>query len=381
MEDLSTIREKINALDTQIVALWKERMDVCLSVAQYKKEHGLPVLDSRREKALLERVGTMAGDDLDVYARVLYNTIMGVSRSYQHKFLHEDSETLQKIKRSVETTPRLFPKKSVVACQGVEGAYSGIAAEKVFQYPSVSYFKTWQDVVHAVETGLCRYGVLPIENSTAGSVNAVYDLMAEHKFYIVRSLRLKIDHYLLSNPGASLDTVKEIYSHEQAINQCSDFLRAHPNIQVHVCENTAVAAQKVMESGRTDVAAISSKNCRDLYGLSVLSNSVQNQDNNYTRFICISKNLEIYPGADKTSMVLTLPHKPGALYHVLARFYALGLDILKLESRPIPNKDFEFMFYFDISASVYDDAFYQILDQIYSECENVHYLGSYSEMV
>lgn len=381
MNDLSTIREQINEIDNKIVELWKERMDACLSVAQYKKENNLPVLDSKRETELLNRIGNMAGDELEVYSRVLYDTIMTVSKSYQHKYFNSDNPLTDKIKNAVENTEKLFPAKAVVACQGVEGAYSGIACEKLFKYPTISYFETWYDVVNAVEKGLCRYGVLPIENSTAGSVNNVYDLMAEHNFYIVKSFRLKINHCLLGNSGTSLDTIKEIYSHEQAINQCSEFLRQHSHIKVNICENTAVAAKMVMESGRTDVAAISSENCRDLYGMTLLSNDIQNKDNNYTRFICISKDMEIYPGADKTSFVLTLPHRPGSLYHLLARFYALGINVIKLESRPMQNKDFEFMFYFDMSVSVYDDAFYEILGQISHECEYFNYLGSYSEVV
>lgn len=381
MNDLSEIREKINEIDNKIVELWKERMETCLSVAQYKKENNLPVLDTKREAELLNRIGNMAGEELEVYSRVLYDTIMTVSKSYQHKFLSNGNPLTEKIKNAVENTEKLFPSKAMVACQGVEGAYSGIACEKLFRYPTVSYFKTWYDVVNAVEKGLCKYGVLPIENSTAGSVNNVYDLMAEHNFYIVKSFRLKINHCLLSNKGATLDTIKEIYSHEQAINQCSEFLRQHSDIKVNVCENTAVAAKMVMESGRTDVAAISSENCRDLYGMTMLSADIQNKDNNYTRFICISKDLEIYPGADKTSFVLTLPHRPGSLYHTLARFYALGINVIKLESRPIQNKDFEFMFYFDMSVSVYDDAFYEILEQLSDECEYFNYLGSYSEVM
>lgn len=381
MEDLSVIREKINEIDNKIVELWKERMETCLSVAQYKKENNLPVLDTKREAELLNRIGNMAGEELDVYSRVLYDTIMTVSKSYQHKYLSNGNHLTEKIKNAVENTEKLFPQKAMVACQGVEGAYSGIACEKLFKYPTVSYFKTWYDVVNAVEKGLCKYGVLPIENSTAGSVNNVYDLMAEHSFYIVKSFRLKINHCLLGNKGATIEGIKEIYSHEQAINQCSEFLRQHSDIKVNVCENTAVAAKMVMESGRTDVAAISSENCRDLYGMTMLSTDIQNKDNNYTRFICISKDLEIYPGADKTSFVLTLPHRPGSLYHTLAQFYALGINVIKLESRPMQNKDFEFMFYFDMSVSVYDNAFYEILEQLSDECEYFNYLGSYSEVM
>lgn len=381
MKDLLEIREQINNIDNQIIELWKERMALSLEVAKYKKENHIPILDSKREAELLNRIGDMAGDDLEVYSRVLYDTIMTVSKSYQHKYLSKENELTPKIKTAVENTEKIFPSKAMVACQGVEGAYSGIACEKLFRYPTVSYFKTWYDVVNAVEKGICKYGVLPIENSTAGSVNNVYDLMAEHDFYIVKSVRLKINHCLLGNNGATIENIKEIYSHEQAINQCSEFLREHSDIKVTVCENTAVAAKMVMESGRTDIAAISSENCCDLYNLTMLSTAVQNKDNNYTRFICISKDLEIYPGADKISFVLTLPHRPGSLYHTLARFYALGINVIKLESRPVQNRDFEFMFYFDMSVSVYDNAFYEIVEQLKNECEYFHYLGSYQEVI
>ena len=381
MTDLSKIREQINNIDEQIVGLWKDRMALALSVAEYKKENNMPVYDPQRERELLNRVAEIAGDNLDVYSRVLYETVMSISRSYQHKFLSDENPAVEDVKKAIENTEKLFPQKAMVACQGVEGAYSGIACEKFFKYPTISYFKTWYDVVNAVEKGLCKYGVLPIENSTAGSVNGVYDLMAEHNFHIVKSIRLKINHCLLGNKGTKLEDIKEIFSHEQAINQCSEFLRAHSDIKVTVCENTAVAAKKVVESGRMDVAAISSEECRDLYSMQLISSDIQNKDNNYTRFICISKELEIYPGADKTSFVLTLPHEPGSLYRTLARFYALGINLLKLESRPIQNKDFEFVFYFDIAVSVYDEAFYDILGQLSTECEYFNYLGSYTEVI
>ena len=381
MKDLLEIREQINNIDEQMVGLWKDRMALALSVAEYKKENNMPVYDPQRERELLNRVAEIAGDNLDVYSRVLYETVMSISRSYQHKFLSDENPAVEDVKKAIENTEKLFPQKAMVACQGVEGAYSGIACEKFFKYPTISYFKTWYDVVNAVEKGLCKYGVLPIENSTAGSVNGVYDLMAEHNFHIVKSIRLKINHCLLGNKGAKLEDIKEIFSHEQAINQCSEFLRAHSDIKVTVCENTAVAAKKVVESGRMDVAAISSEECRDLYSMQMISSDIQNKDNNYTRFICISKELEIYPGADKTSFVLTLPHEPGSLYRTLARFYALGINLLKLESRPIQNKDFEFVFYFDIAVSVYDEAFYDILGQLSTECEYFNYLGSYTEVI
>ena len=214
--------------------------------------------------------------------------------------------------------------------------------------------------------------MLPLENSTAGSVNAVYDLMTQHNFRIVRSVRIKVDHNLLANPGAKLENIREIYSHEQAISQCAHFLQGFPNVKVIRCENTAVAARMVAESSRA---------CRELYGLDCLAASVQDQGNNFTRFICIAKNLEIYPGADRTSLMMVLPHHPGSLYKVLSRFNALGVNMNKLESRPMPDRNFEFMFYFDLETSVYAPQFTQLMGELPELCEEFTYLGSYSEVV
>ena len=243
------------------------------------------------------------------------------------------------------------------------------------------YFSSFDAVFSAIGKGLCRYGVIPLENSTAGSVNSVYDLMMRHNFSIVRSLRLKVDHSLLAKPGVKLSDIREIYSHEQAISQCTEFLHSLPGVKVIPCENTAVAAMCVSGSERRDIAALSSRSCMNLYGLECLRESVQDKGNNYTRFICISKDLEIYPGADRTSLMAVLPHEPGSLYKLLARLNALGINLNKLESRPLPDRDFEFMFYFDLDSSVYSPQFMQLMGELSGICERFNYLGSYSEIV
>jgi len=236
-----------------------------------------------------------------------------------------------------------------------------MACDRIFSLPNILYFRHFEGVFQAVQNGLCRYGILPIENSSYGSVTKVYDLMKKYDFHIAKSLKMLISHALLAKPETRMETITEIVSHEQAIGQCSEFLREHKDIKITVCENTAMAAQMVANSDRTDLAAISSKNCADLYGLTVLNSSIQNSEINYTRFICISKELEIYPGADKISLMLTLPHCPGSLYTTIAKFAALGLNLTKLESRPIPGKDFEFMFYFDFEASIYSEEVIRLL--------------------
>ena len=184
----------------------------------------------------------------------------------------------------------------------------------------------------------------------------------------------------ISKPGVKMEDITEIYSHQQALSQCEQYLQAFPGVKIIPCENTAVAAQKVAE-GDGHAAALSSRSCMKLYGLECLEAGVQDQGSNFTRFICISKNLEIYPGADRTSLMAVLPHEPGSLCRVLSRFYALGLNLNKLESRPMPERNFEFMFYFDLETPVYAPEFLQLMGELPSLCEEFSYLGSYSEVV
>ena len=379
--DLTEIRQEIDGIDRELVRLFCARMNLSAQVADYKKANNLPIFVPARERAILQRVAELAGPDMENYTRVLYSMLFELSRSYQSKRNGDLSPLYQAISQAIEHTPKLFPQNPIVACQGVEGAYSQIACEKIFKSPLIMYFKSFDAVFNAIEQGMCQYGILPIENSTAGSVTKVYDLMIRHNFYIVRTFRLKIDHNLLANPGAALSDIKTIYSHEQAINQCGDFLRSLTGVHIVPVENTALASEMVAKSGSREVAALSSRSCAELYGLQCLAASVQDRGNNRTRFICISKHLEIYPGADKTSIMMVTPHKPGALYKVLARLYTLGINVTKLESRPIPDREFEFMFYFDLETSIYSEEYVQLMCELDELCEEFKYLGSYSEVV
>lgn len=378
---LDEIREKIDAIDKQLVELFCNRMGVAAQVAEYKKQHSLPVLDSNRERQLLAKVASYAGEEFAGYTKVLYTNMFGLSRSYQRSLINGESDLCKAITDAIETTPKLFPESAKVACQGIEGAYSQIATQKLFELPQISYYRSFADVFEAVEKGECRYGVLPIENSTAGSVTKIFDLILSHKFYIVRSYRLKVDHNLLTIPGANLEDVTDIFSHEQAINQCAGFLKKHRNIKVHVVANTAVAAKFVAESGKKEYAALSSRDCAALYGLKNIAPSLQDMGNNYTRFICISKDMEIYPGADKTTVMAVAANTPGSLFNLLSHFYAHGINLTKLESRPIPDRDFEFMFYFDIDVSIYSQKYFAVISELEKTCEEFRFLGSYSENI
>lgn len=380
--NIERLREEIDGIDDKLLDLIKERMGVVAQIAEYKKNNDLPVLDAKREREKLAKISDKTDDELKNCIRVLYSLIFELSRSYQDYLNNSETDLYRRITDSIEKTPNLFPESATVACQGVEGAYSQIACEKIFKAPNIMYLSSFEGVFSAVESGLCKYGIIPLENTTAGSVKQVYDLMISKKFNIVRSTRIKIEHNLLAKRGVEISDIKEIFSHEQAINQCSEFLKSlGDGVKVTCCENTAAASEAVANSERRDVAALSSYSCAELYGLDCLARAVQDNGNNHTKFICISKNLEIYPGADKTSLMMVLPHKPGSLYKALSRFYALGINLIKLESRPIPERDFEFMFYFDLETSIYSEEFVRLMCELDGICEEFKYLGSYSEVL
>ena len=378
---INELRQQIDSIDNELVELFRRRMDVSREIAQCKKAEGRKVYDGAREREKLAEIAEKSGEDMREYSTILWSLLMDLSKTYQERLSAEENELGRSIVKAIETTPKEFPQFASVACQGVEGAYSQIACEKLFGVPSIMYFKSFDAVFSAIEQGFCRYGVLPIENSTAGSVNQVYDLMMKHNFHIVRSVRIKIDHSLVAKKGTKKSDIREIVSHEQAINQCSAFLSTLKGVKITPVANTAVAAKMVAESGRRDLAALSSYSCAELYSLECLKKSVQNVGNNYTRFICVAKNLEIYPGADKTSVMFVTPNKPGALYKVLSRFYALGINLTSITSAMIPERDFESRFYFDFDTSVYSPEFARLICSVEAMCDEFRYLGSYREIV
>ena len=382
MMSLEQLRNEIDHIDDEIIRLFTERMTVVKNVSDYKLAHDLPTFDRRREEDKIVALAKKLPSELSRYAYPLYDTLFEISRNYQHQQSPLHSPLYHDIKQAMNETPNMLKVSPVVACQGTLGAYSGLASRKLFKHPDVQYFGTFEGVFSAIENGFCQYGILPLENSTAGSVNEVYDLLQQHDFKIIKSLRLKVDHQMAAKNGVKLADIKEIISHPQALAQCTKLIESlGPDIKVTPYENTALAAKTVAHSDRGDLAVICSAPSVAEYDLTSLAQDIQDQANNYTRFICISKNLEIYPGADRTSIMATLPHQPGALYKVLARFRALDINLLKLESRPIPDKDFQFKFYFDLETSVYSDEFAVLMDSLDEICQEFQYLGSYLEVI
>ncbi len=381
--DLDTLRLEINEIDEQIIQLFCRRMEIVEQVADYKIRHGLPVYHPDREQQVIERVSQKAGPRLADSAKVLYTTMMDVSKSLQHKRIAQATEEMSlgdKLMDAAHSSPADLPVHAQVACQGVEGAYSFEACHKLFGQPELSFFPSFEEVFEAVDSGRCEYGVVPIENSSAGSVTAVYDLMRKYNLFIVKGVKLKIDHCLLTKSDLPLEKITDLYSHEQAIHQCAEFLKEHPNIRVHVYSNTAAAAKMVSESENPYVAAIASKACADLYGLHIVKEHLQFSQVNFTRFICISKRAAILDGADKISISLRLPHVTGSLYQMITRFAVNQLNLTKLESRPLADTNFEFLFFFDFEGNVKNPDVLNLIRSLDYELNSFQFLGNYPEL-
>lgn len=378
MKDVSELRTEIDKIDNQLVSLYLKRMELSGEIGKRKAEEGRKVNDKNREKEIVYRLTENVAEDKKLYIKELYDAVFLTSKAYQNRFVKRSSKTVESIKDILAAGLNDFPVSATVACQGIFGANSGAAAEKLFPISEVTYFKNFEGVFSAVEKGLCEFGVLPIENSTAGSVLDVYDLMKKYRFNIVKSVRVRIEHCLAAVKDASVSDIKTVISHGQALSQCSEYLK-NLGVKTENSENTAIAAKTVAENGDKSVAALCTKECAEAYGLKVLARGVQDSDANYTRFICISKDLRIYKGADKISVMTSLEHTPGSLNRILSSFYALGLNLTKIESRPTAG--FEFTFYFDFDGDVCEENVLNLIADLENGSDKFVFLGSYKETV
>ncbi len=378
--ELAEIRKKIDGIDDKLAELYVERMGLAAEVAKVKAETGKSVSDAAREREVVFRLAEKSPKELTIYLKELYDTVFFTSRAYQSALIGRTSRTVEEIKDLIGKGFTQVPVSATVACQGIKGANSMAAASKFFPVSDIVYVKNFEGVFGAVESGLCEFGVLPIENSTAGSVLEVYDLMRKHNFHIVRTVRVRISHCLAALPDAELKDIKRVISHPQALMQCEEFLKKS-NLHAEADENTAVAAKRVADGTDKTVAALCSKECAAEYGLKILKADVQDSDANYTRFILIKKDLCIYKGSDKMSVMTSLPHESGSLNRMLGKFSALGLNLTKLESRPIAGSDFEFMFYFDFDGDVTEPAVQNLIAELENSSENFVFLGAYKEKI
>jgi chorismate mutase/prephenate dehydratase len=375
MKDLSEIRVEIDKIDDQIIELFKQRMDCAKAVGCYKKANNLPVLSEGRENEILDSIEKKGGE-YGSHARLLYSNIMELSRALQHNIVGSGKA----LKKVLATAKEELPCENIkVGYQGIAGANSHEATLRLFPKVESINYKTFGDVFEAVDNGEITYGVLPVENSTAGSVSTVYDLILKHRFYIVGALDLPIDYCLGGIRQAEFSDIEKVWTHPQSISQCENYI-AKNNFEATPCSNTAIAARDVAREKRLNVAAICSYKAAEEYGLKVLDEHLQDDNANTTRFIVISKTLYIPKNANKISLCFSLPHVTGSLYSLLCRFNSLGLNLTKIESRPRKDKEFEYLFYLDFSGNVHSDNVIELISQLSEEMPEFSFLGNYCEL-
>lgn len=378
--DLSEIRKMIDEIDDQLIELICRRMDCSLKVAEYKAANNLPVLSQQRENQILEKVKKRCEQYRAGYgspASVVFAAVMDASRGLQYSRMDSGAELKAKLLSAKKAL--IPPNKARVVCQGVPGAYSGEAASALFPGSSPGFVDTFADVFAAVEKGQADYGILPVENSSSGSVHEVYDLIIKHRFYIAAAAEIRVNHCLLAVPGAGISDLSTVYSHPQALAQCAELISSL-NLEARSYANTAAAARMVAESGDKTIGAIASAAAAKLYGLTILKQNIQSLENNSTRFISISRDLTIPQDADKISLIFALPHVTGSLYRTLSRFAVTGLNLTKLESRPSRSGSFEYLFYLDFEGSLNSPETLNLICALSEELPAFSFIGNYREL-
>ena len=375
MKDLKLIREEIDERDSQIVSLYEERMQRTTEVAEYKISVGKPVLDRQREKEKLQKVKGQAKDYNRFGVGELFEQFMAMSRKRLYQLLQQSGQAQELGFEEVEELP-FYTRKIVY--QGTEGAYSQLAMKAYFGDAAEGYHvETWRDAMEAIQRGEADYAVLPIENSSAGIVGENFDLMLEYDNYIVAEKTIKIEHALLGLPEAELSDIRTVYSHPQALMQSVDFLDDHKEWERVSVRNTAVAAKQVVGEQRKEQAAIASGVTADIYGLKILKNHINYSEENSTRFIIVGGRRLRLKGADKVSICFEVSHESGSLYRMLSHFMFNNLNMVKIESRPIKDKSFEYRFFVDLEGDLGKGAMQNALKGLLEEALYVKVLGNY----
>ncbi len=378
MIDLQECRKEIDVIDKEIMSLFEKRMKVCEDVAKYKIHTGKKVLDPKREKDKLKVLEEQAHGEFNTLGvQELFQQIMAISRKRQYQLL--TSNGIEE-KRDYEMVDALPLKDVNVVFQGVEGAYSYAAMRAYFPDDINSYHvKTFRDAMEEVASGKADYAVLPIENSTEGIVTDIYDLLTEYQLYIVGEQGVKVEHVLLGLPGVGLGEIERVYSHPQALAQCKRYLEQHPSWKTVKTENTAGAAKKIHEEQRREQSAIASRAAGELYGLSVLAENICYNEKNVTRFIVVSAKPVYEKTAAKVSVCFELPHTSGTLYNMLSHFIYNGLNMTKIESRPIAGKTWEYRFFVDFEGNLEQPAVKNALRGLEAEANRMRVLGNYGQ--
>lgn len=375
MTDLQELRKEIDRIDKEMVHLFEERMEICKNVAKYKIETGKRVFDQTRENEKIQLVQSYTGNEMNrLGVGELFGQIMSISRKLQYKLLAEHGMMEQPLFEPVDT---LEKENAVVVFQGIEGSYSYAAMREYFGNEVKNFHvKTFRNAMEAIAEGKADYAVLPIENSTAGIVSEIYDLLVEFNNYIVGEQIIEIKHCLLTVPGASREDIKTVYSHPQSLMQSAGYLRKQDWKQISM-ENNAFAAKKVADEGDKSQAAIAGRYAGELYGLTVLEEGINDNEQNSTRFIIVSSRKKFLKDAGKVSICFEIPHESGSLYKTLSHFIYNGINLCNIESRPIREKNWEYRFFVDFEGNLEDTAVKNALGSLREETRNMIIFGNY----
>ena len=373
--DLLELRDKLDVIDAQIVELYEKRMDICSQVADYKIKNGKKVFDRVREQEKLAKVKSLTHNEFNGHGIVeLFEQIMSMSRKLQYQLLAANGSEGRLPFIGVD---ELETRKARVVFQGAEGAYSQAAMMQYFGDEVNSFHvDTFRDAMSAIDEGSADFAVLPIENSTAGIVNEIYDLLVEYENYIVGEQVIRIEHCLLGVPGTKIEDIKTVYSHPQSLMQSAKYLADHDWQQISM-QNNAFAAKKVADEKDMTQAAIASEHAGKVYGLEVLKKGVNHSGTNSTRFIIVTNQKIFKKDAGKISICLEVPHESGSLYHMLSHFIYNNLNMTKIESRPMPERNWEYRFFIDFEGNLSDGAVKNALRGLRDEARNMKILGNY----
>ena len=374
--DLNELRLEIDNVDRQMVELFEKRMDIASRIADYKIANGKKVFDREREIQKIKAVKELAHSDFNkIGVEELFSQLMSVSRKLQYQKLSDVGASGHLPFIPIDSIDK---KNSRVCYQGAEGAYSELAMKKFFgDDVNCFHVETFRDAMQVLEEGSADYAVLPIENSTAGVISETYDLLTEYENYIVGEQIIEIRHCLMGVKGATLSDIKTVYSHPQSLMQSARFLNQHSDIRQIGMKNNAFAARKVSEDNDKTEAAIASSLAAKIYGLDIIQEGINQADSNSTRFIVVTNQKVFLRGAGKISLCLEIPHEAGALYHIMSHFIYNNLNMTKIESRPIEDKDWEYRFFIDFDGNLEDSAVKNALRGLREEAKMMKVLGNY----
>lgn len=380
MSELDVLRGAIDEVDRQIVALFERRMAVTQRVGEYKQSAGLPVLDPRREREVIaKKMQCLTNPELKTDVTLLYETIMAISRRQQRRLVEEgENSSYQRIMNAIRSA-RAPVEDPRVVYQGEPGAYSEVAVINFFG-PSVQArgLKQFRDVFSAIKNGEADYGILPIENTSTGAIRQIYDLLTEYDCHVVGETTVRVTHCLMALPGATLDSIQSVYSHEQGLFQCEGFLNAHPGWKQIPQDDTAGSAMMVAKSGDLTKAAICSKRSAGLYGLNILAEAINNNTENTTRFVVVSTQMEFREGRDKIATCFRVPHQSGSLHEILTIFAVHGLNMVRLESRPVRGHNFEYMFFLEFTGDLLDGEMPAVLRELTQSTDGFRVFGNFA---